>query len=205
MSSRPDPSPVASPRRNGWLILTPVAVVAVIGLGAAGAYRLPAQAPSHVTGEKLKIEVVQPPAPPVTPGPPMEVGELVDGYRHVRADPRPADSEGYELLAWLEPLPPLPRFEPEEFARPQAEPIVEPTARQPLRTDRPANAFGFDEPSPDFKAAREARRERIRAYERMQAQVHAALEEWDRPRRRAGDRMDGWDPRPQLEGETTFY
>ena len=79
MSPAPATSRPAKASHRRWLVAAPLTIAAVLGLGAAGVARMPAGATSHPSGEALRIEVVQPPAPPVAPGPRMDVGELVVG------------------------------------------------------------------------------------------------------------------------------
>jgi hypothetical protein len=158
-------------------------------------------------GEGLRIEVVQPPAPEIEPGSRMDVGELVDGYRHVsfeRPDFRDRFDEFY-ADAWLEPLPPLPdpprwRRETRPAEHPPAE--LRPTSSQPSMEERsrPANPYGFDAPSPDYHAERRARRERMARLEAGRAAVRAYVEDgvvWRH--------VPAYGPPPRLERDTAFY
>ena len=208
MSPAPHPSPPsASHARLKLLVAGPLAAVAVLGLGAAGVARLPGGGAAPAPGEGLRIEVVQPPAPAVDPGSRMDVGELVDGYRHVnvrRGAPEDAFGEFY-AEAWLEPAPPLP--EPPRLRRdaPGADPrMVElrPTARQASMEDRsgPENPYGFDAPAPDYRAERRARRERMARLEMELAEVRAYRES-----RGAWRPVPSYGPPPRLERETAFY
>lgn len=204
MSPAPGSSrPSAKASRRRWMVAAPLSAAAVLGLGAAGVARLPAERTSAPTGEGLRIEVVQPPAPPVAPGPRMEVGELVDGYRHVAYRAPDIDDLIGELYAeaWLEPLPPLPpvpRWRPE--VPPEGRPAeVRPTAPQPVRAEAApvGNPYGFDGPEPDYAAERRARRERI---ERIEMERMARREE-----RGAWRRVGDYSRQPRLDVETAFY
>lgn len=207
MSPEPGPSPLSLSRsRLKLLVAGPLAAVAVLGLGAAGVARLPGGGGAPAAGEGLRIEVVQPPAPAVDPGSRMDVGELVDGYRHVSLRrPEPDDSFGeFYAEAWLEPLPPLPeppRLRREASGEPR---MVElrPTARQPALDERPGpeNPYGFDAPTPDYRAERRARRERMARLEMERAEVSSHRESrgvW-RP-------VPSYGPPPRLERDTAFY
>ena len=190
--------------RHRWLVAVPLTAAVALGLGAAGAGRTTEARAAAVPGEGLKIEVVQPSAPAVAPGPRMDVGELVDGYRHVAARPRtPDELASFEVAAWLEPLPPLP--EPPARPRDRWERVstaeVRPTAPQPSprHPAEPANPYGFDRPAPDYVAERRARRERL-----AQIELERAEMAWRRP-------PPGWRyvgepaPRPRLERDAAFY
>lgn len=208
MSPQPSPPPSVGRSRLKVLIAGPVAAVAILGLGAAGAAGLPGGGGAVASmGEGLRIEVVQPPAPEIEPGSRMDVGELVDGYRHVSFE-RPDFRDRFEEFyadAWLEPLPPPPdppRWRRE--TRPAEHPPVElrPTSSQPSMDERsrPANPYGFDAPSPDYHAERRARRERMARFEARRAAVRAYVEDgvvWRS--------VPDYGPRPRLERETAFY
>lgn len=186
-----------------WLVAAPAAGLLALGLGAAAMARLPAGATTPPGGEALRIEVVQPPAPEIAEGPRMGVGELVDGYQHVAAARRAPESE--DLLAWLDPLPPLPS--PPEPPRPQPPrygevAIVTPASPQPSRRE-PVDRFGFDAPQPDYAAARAARRERLDRIERERRRYEARREP---PWRRVQPSVDsGWRPVAELPRESVFY
>lgn len=201
MSPAPDPSPLSvSPSRLKLLVAGPLAAVAVLGLGAAGAARIPSGV-APVAGEGLRIEVVQPPAPAVDPGTRMDVGELVDGYTHVSV--RRAEPEAFYTDAWLEPLPPLPEPPP---PRREAQPVEEraadlrPTAWQPSMDERQraSNPYGFDAPAPDYRAERRARRERM-------AQMERADVRFRREERGVWRPVPPYGPPPRLERDTAFY
>lgn len=208
MSPQPPPPPSVGRSRLKVLIAGPVAAVAILGLGAAGAAGLPGGGGAVASmGEGLRIEVVQPPAPEIEPGSRMDVGELVDGYRHVSFE-RPDFRDRFEEFyadAWLEPLPPLPdpprwRRETRPAEHPPAE--LRPTSPQPSMEERsrPANPYGFDAPSPDYHAERRARRERMARLEARRAAVRAYVEDgvvWRS--------VPDYGPRPRLERETAFY
>ena len=198
--------PVARKRR--WcLIALPLTGVVAIGLGAAGFSRLSNDISPSWNGEGLRIEVVQPPAPRVEAGPRMEVGELVDGYRHVPASAPSEHFETEDLFAWLEPLPPLPepaRFEPEP-RRPLPVPVALP-APPPMSGD--GDPYGFDAPRPDYAAARQARRERLERLERLER-----MRSWEREaretaadwRRVATAGEPRWLPVGESSRDTVFY
>lgn len=204
----PPPPPSVDRARMKILIGAPLAVVAVLGLGAAGAARVPGGGMEKPFADGLRIEVVQPPPPAIEPGARMDVGELVDGYRHV-SRPRPDRSgfDDYHVDAWLEPLPPLPepaRWRRESRPVDHAPPEVRPTAPQPATDERPGprNPYGFDAPTPDYRAERRSRRERLARLESR------------RPPARAFVGEDGavWrpvppyaPPPPRLERDTAFY
>lgn len=208
MSPQPSPPPSVGRSRLKVLLAGAVATVAVLGLGAAGAAGLPGGGGAVASmGEGLRIEVVQPPAPEIEPGSRMDVGELVDGYRHVSFE-RPDFRDRFEEFyadAWLEPLPPLPdpprwRRETRPAEHPPAE--LRPTSSQPSMEERsrPANPYGFDAPSPDYHAERRARRERMARFEARRAAVRAYVEDgvvWRS--------VPDYGPRPRLERETAFY
>ena len=208
MSPQPSPPPSVGRSRLKVLLAGAVATVAVLGLGAAGAAGLPGGGGAVASmGEGLRIEVVQPPAPEIEPGSRMDVGELVDGYRHVSFE-RPDFRDRFEEFyadAWLEPLPPLPdpprwRRETRPAGVPPAE--LRPTSSQPSMEERsrPANPYGFDAPSPDYHAERRARRERMARFEARRAAVRAYVEDgvvWRS--------VPDYGPRPRLERETAFY
>lgn len=126
-------------------------------------------------GPALSIAIVAPPERAVAPGGVMEVGEVVDGYEH-RAYGQPA---AFDPAPYTWEGGPLPMPEPRVRAT-NPEPIPEArvtvTSAQP-RGD-PAN-FGFDEPLPDFAAARrerQARIDRIAAEDARQAQASGGAE-----------------------------
>lgn len=193
----------ATMAQRRWLVAAPVAGVLALGLGAAAMARLPPAAPAGGGGEALRIEVVQPPAPQIDEGPRMGVGELVDGYRHVAAAPRPSPSD--DLLAWLEPLPEPPPPRPQRYREAA---VITPAAPQPGPPERPVDRYGFDAPQPDYAAARAARRERLdrieRERERERAQFAYRREQppWRRVRPPAEPE---WRPVAELPRESVFY
>lgn len=204
--SAPRPPLTPSPSRVKLLVAGPLAAVAVLGLGAAGVARLPAgSGPAVLAGEGLRIEVVQPPAPAIDPGSRMDVGELVDGYRHVAY--RRAEPQGLDVLyadAWLEQLPPLP--EPARLHRDpppeRYDPEVRPTSPQPSMDERPrpTNPYGFDAPSRDYAAERRARREHMARLEDRRAEARTYREErgvW-RP-------VPPYAPPSRLDRDVAFY
>jgi hypothetical protein len=147
-----------------WILGAAVGVLAVgVGIVALGRVPLPGVSPID-PANAMRISVIQPVEPEVSPGETMEVGELVDGYAHVAAAPV-AEVDVYQAdyaSAWQEAAPP-----PEPLAWPaREEPTVSPTAAQPEAATA-SNPYGFDAPRPDYSAAREERRARL---ERMQAE-----------------------------------
>ncbi|WP_439471370.1 hypothetical protein [Brevundimonas sp.] len=183
--------PVPSPARSGfrpWMVIAPVGVIAVAGLGLL-ALRTPLPGPTPVGADRMAVEVVAPVEPTVEPGGAMEVGDLVDGYTHVAIAPaEPADvyDAGYET-AWVEPLPPLP--EPRATAWRSDGAAARPTQDQ-AEVTRSGGQFGFDAPGPDYAAERRARQARL---DRIQAEQAA--------QGRAGAPMTGAD----LDRDSAFY
>jgi hypothetical protein len=104
----------ARPGFRAWMVVAPLAVVAVAGVGML-ALRMPLPGAAPVGGSRMAVEVVAPVEPEVQPGGTMEVGELVDGYTHVAIQPQAVGADVYEpghQTAWVEPLPPLRGPEP---------------------------------------------------------------------------------------------
>lgn len=158
-------SPVPpAPRLRLWMIAVPVVVLsaAVAGLFVLNRMPLPNASPID-PHDAVQISLIQPVEPEVSPGARMEVGDLVDGYAHapIPAAEREAgpDPDGYQAgyaSAWLEPVR---EPDPRPVARPPLEaPVIAPTAPQPASAGNP---YGFDTPTPDYDAARRARRERL--------------------------------------------
>ena len=152
-----------------WTLTHANAVIAASAVAAAGltAVVLPMTGQDRAYdagGPRLSIAVVAPREPTPKPGGVMDVGEVVDGYEH----------HPYVQPASYDPAPytwdsgPLPMPEPRVWTsnpEPMAEARVTVTAPQP-RGD-PAK-FGFDEPLPDFAAAR---REREAGIDRIAAEA----------------------------------
>lgn len=146
-----------------WTLTPANAVIAASAAAAAGltAVTVPMlagqDAEARSGGARLSIAVVAPREPVPVAGGVMDVGDVVDGYEH----------HPYVQPAAYDPAPytwdngPLPMPEPRVWTsnpEPMPEARVTPTAPQP-RGD-PAK-FGFDEPLPDFAAARRERQARI--------------------------------------------
>ncbi|MGV8929970.1 MAG: hypothetical protein ACOH1E_09460 [Brevundimonas sp.] len=136
-----------------------VAVVAV-GIVAVRAVAVPGPRPV-LDGERIRIQVVTPPEPTVTPGAVMEVGDLVDGFEGVPSPPPTAEYAVYEPWDPEAEKPDRPAL-----SKPQREDVVihvppqpEPAERN-RRDGRAGRWFGFDAPEPDYRAEREARRAR---------------------------------------------
>lgn len=155
-------------------------VVAAFGLVGLRSFELPGPAPIS-DGERMRIEVVAPIEPKVSPGSVMEVGDLVNGLTEI---PRPAPPEpipasyAYVDEDWdadLAPAPPRRRYDeaPVVYSAPQPE----------ARPDRGDRWFGFDLPRRDYQAERDARRVRMDALERR---------EQDRERERRDVASDRW-------------
>lgn len=160
-------------------------VVAAFGLVGLRSMELPGPAPI-ADGDRMRIEVVAPIEPKVSPGGVMDVGELVDGLTEI---PRPAPPEpipatyAYVDENWDVDLPPAsPRRRYDEM------PVVYAAAPQPeARPDRGDRWFGFDLPRRDYQAERDARRARMDAIERL---------ERDRERERRDVAPDRWREAP---------
>lgn len=166
-----------------WKI--PAAVGGVLALGAAAvvALNLPG-AHGGFGGPALNIAVVAPEEPPVTEGEVMGVGDLVDGYEHQPIAPAPQTDVDPLPTAWLEdggdedrgPA----RVSDERRFEGGGRPYVSSAEEfDPGPRDRGPLDFGFDDPRPDYGAARRERRERMerRAAEeerRMQAYPSSA-------------------------------
>lgn len=186
----PDPLPPRSPidpppppsRRVRPVYVAAIAVVSVAALGLMGLKFVTLPSPDPVRpGDGLKIEVVAPVEPKLTPGSVMEVGELVDGFRYVRPA-RAARAPVYET-AWNEdedfaPYAPPERAGWRRYASSEDD-VRPPPEPEPPRRERERRWFGFDNPLPDYGAERRARRARLDAIE---AQQRAEFE--DRAERR---------------------
>lgn len=162
-------------------------VVAAFGLVGLRAFELPGPAPI-VDGDRMRIEVVAPIEPKVSPGAVMEVGELVDGLTEI---PRPAPPEpipatyayvGEDWDVGLPPAQPRRRYD-EESRYPGPPPEPEP------RVER-SGWFGFDSPRRDYQAERDARRARLDALERRERDRDRA---W---RERRDDAVERWREAP---------
>lgn len=146
-----------------WTLTPAAAAIAASAVAATGLTAVTAPAligqnhDARADGPRLSIAVVAPREPVPVAGPIMDVGEVVDGYEH----------HPYVQPAAYDPAPytwdngPLPMPEPRVWTsspEPMPEARVTPTVPQP-RGD--PNKFGFDEPLPDFAAARRERQARI--------------------------------------------
>lgn len=191
---------------HGWAAVAVAGVVAVgaLGLGALKSVELPNARPIDPSN-MMRVELVAPREPDIEAGEVMEVGELVDGYEH---RPAPTIERAVYEDAW-----PLAEFFPSR--RPPAVEYDEtPDADRyrPIPDERESRGrwFGFDLPRPDWRAEREARRERMEAAERERRERERAYDDrrrWEQERayaerrraderrfddRRADDRRD-WD------------
>ncbi len=151
--------------------------LAVAGLaGAASGGRVIAE-----EGERLTIEVVQPVEPVFTSGPVMEVGTLVDSFDPAAIPPPEASPDALHEDA------DYPQDEPKArdgFLRRFSSAIQQALPREerapPPRIRREDRSYGFDEPRPDWKAEREARRaqrDRIEAERRVEREARQSMDE----------------------------
>lgn len=177
--------------RPAHVVALGAVAAAAFGLVGLRAVELPGPAPV-TDANRLRIEVVAPTEPKLSPGPIMEVGELVDGFVYRPAPPAPEPVSYTAFLPWEEETYDVapPRPPRRWFGLPVA------PARRPWESERPedrdrardlARRFGFDAPRPDWRAEREARRARLEAIERRERE-----REWDRERARERD----WDRDP---------
>ena len=160
-----------------WRLPAVAAAAAVLGVSSVAALTMRGEEDAFVGGPGLDIALFTPEPRPIEAGGVMEVGELVNGYVHRPRAPRDDGMDPY-LAAWLpeEDYPAYREdFEPIRDERPYArepEPAPPPEEFEPTdRRERNAWSFGFDEPRPDYAAARRERRERIEALERRVAEM----------------------------------
>ncbi len=181
-----------------------VAALAVIGLGVAAVrtVALPGT-PPILDGERVQIQVVAPVEPEIMPGSVMEVGDLVEGFEY-RPLPPPvieADYAPYEEdFGASESRPTTRRYDDHSEVASPPEPEA---PAEGWRDSRAGRWFGFDAPDRDYRAEREARRERREA--RAEQDRDGRSVRWyrsdgvpaDRPeprrRREEGPPPDGWD------------
>lgn len=146
-----------------WTLTPAAAAIAASAVAATGltAVTVPTLlGQNHGTragGPALSIAVVEPREPVPVPGAIMDVGQVVDGYEH----------HPYVQPAAYDPAPytwdngPLPMPEPRVWtSNPEPMPPARVTVTSPQPRGDPSN-FGFDEPLPDFAAARRERQARI--------------------------------------------
>ncbi|MBX3476049.1 MAG: hypothetical protein KF910_00405 [Brevundimonas sp.] len=171
----------------------------VAGLALAGIAGGGSSAPGD-DGQRIRIEIVQPEEPMLISGPVMEVGVLVDAFDPAALPPARAsadmpvedfgDAKGTEA-----DRPPDSVLRRLSSAMRQALPHSDtpPAAPRIRRDDR---SYGFDQPGPDWRAEREARRaqrDRIEAERDMRRQMEAER----RASRDMRQRMDGpWETDP---------
>lgn len=151
------------------LVVAGAVLVLGVGMASAGSGSRPSPTPSS-DDRRLRIEVVAPVEPSITPGGVMEVGHLVDGFTGVpRTPPPPADVWAPEDEIYEDP-PQRPYRAEHRYEEPVVRPMVEPDGRyEPRDRRRPdglGRGFGFDAPERDYRAEREARRARREARER---------------------------------------
>ena len=143
--------------------LAVLAGVAVIGVGAAAVAAMAGPKPEPravLDGERMRIQVVAPMEPDITPGPVMDVGRLVDGPVSV-----PSFQPAVEPAEDADD-----RDDPVEVRKPSSggkRYVEDPVIHTPPQPAEPAGGwhdsrsdrrFGFDAPQPDYRAEREARR-----------------------------------------------
>jgi hypothetical protein len=161
-----------------WRLPAIAAGAAVLGLSSA-AVLLHGENGGFEGGPGLNVALFTPEPSPIEAGGVMDVGDLVDGYVHRPVAPPDQGMEVYET-AWLpeEDYGYRDDYGPVRDERPYArepQPEAAPPVREAFEPERERNAwgFGFDDPGPDYAAARRERRERL---ERRMAEER----EWDR-------------------------
>lgn len=183
MSPSPSPRRLVPPRKVTRGHVAALTAVAVAAFGLVGLRAVNPPGPTAVVdGEGLRIEVVQPREPDITPGSVMQVGELVDGFQGV-PPPLPAVTEvawSYDE-AWADD---------KEAGRRPARPAAVIFVPAPPPPPEPVAGhegrwFGFDAPRRDFQAERAARRARLEELDRRRAE---AREAWRQERREMADR-----------------
>lgn len=132
-------------------------------------------------GSRIRIEIVQPEEPVLIAGPVIEVGRLVDAFDPTDLPPPVPAAVEESAEDWGEASPveadraPGGMLRRLSSAMRQALPRSEapPAAARIRRDDR---SYGFDQPGPDWRAEREARRaqrDRIEAERDMRRQIEA--------------------------------
>ncbi|TPW05441.1 MAG: hypothetical protein FD125_722 [bacterium] len=163
--------------RPGHLAIVAVVAVAGVGISMARTMSLPGPQPI-LDGEQMKIQVVAPVEPEITPGSVMEVGDLVEGFEYRR--PTPAVIEADDYAPWDEesevPTPRPASRRNDDYAMAPAPP---PDTRVDQRDTRADRWFGFDAPDRDYRAEREARRARMDA--RIEQERERREVRWYRP------------------------
>lgn len=158
------------------MALTAIAAAA-FGLLGLRAVELPQPAPVS-EDDRLRVEVVAPIEPKIVPGSVMEVGELVDGFQGL-----PPPLPPVEEIAWSYDA----EWEDPEFERPAPRRVaaifvpLPPERREPPPRHE-GRWFGFDAPRRDFQAERAARRARLEALERREAEMREIRMREDRRR-----------------------
>lgn len=163
--------PPRRPRvRDGRLYALSAASLGVIAVLGLRSLELPVAAPVD-ENDRLRIELVHRPEPAIKPGGLIDVGELVDEFEG--PPPAPPAAGPYDEWAWVAdweegseafrtlepaPVPPWRVFADALFGPPPPPPPPRPG------DDR---RFGFDDPRPDWRAEREARRARLEALDRQ--------------------------------------
>ena len=166
-----------------WTLTPANAVLAASAVAAAGLTalvlpRVGAEREYDAGGPPLSIAVVAPREPTPVAGPVMDVGEVIDGYEHQPyVQPAAYDPAPYSWDNGPLPMPESRRWTHEP--RWAFEARVEATAPQPQPPRGDPGKFGFDEPMPDFAAARrerQARMDRIAAETAARAQAPSGAE-----------------------------
>jgi len=166
---------IRPPHLAAWAAMA-LAAVALVGLGVAVVGALARPGPRVPPDEtRLRIEVIAPSEPAITPGSVMEVGDLVDGFVAVPAA-RTADEIADDSVA-EEGIPASDgRYERLHVEDPVI--VVPPQPVKPAEgrgESRVSRWLGFDAPDRDYRAERDARRARRDAREERD---RARLEEW---------------------------
>lgn len=145
--------------------LAVAATVAAIGIGVAGLRAIPLPGPEPILDDnRIRVELVNPVEPDITPGSVMDVGDLVDVFVFA-PPPRPTAELAVRVSYDDDFVGPEPRSVPNEYVgqlMTQAPPQPELWVREPRvsRDERAGRWFGFDAPERDYRAEREARRAR---------------------------------------------
>ncbi|MCS6625391.1 hypothetical protein N0B44_20990 [Roseibacterium beibuensis] len=166
--------------RAGHVVALSAVAAAAFGVAGLRAVELPGPRPIS-DSDRLRIEVVHPVEPEITPGSVMEVGDLVDGFQGVPPPLPPltdvawSSDDGWDDEAGYASA----RYE----TRPGAEVRTyesRPDYRRESERPSPVRVvqrwFGFDAPRRDYRAEREARRARLDAMEREARERRA----WER-------------------------
>ena len=184
--------------RGGHVVA--LSAVAVVAFGLVGLRAVDLPEPRPVIGDgRLRIEVVHPVEPDITPGAPMDVGELVDGFKGVPPPEPPVldvlwsyeDDWGNGVDYAASPRP------ADRRAAGTADDYVRPAPERSSPARALQRWFGFDAPRRDFQAERAARRARLEAMEQRDRERRDG--ERRRRERAEADRYvrEGWRPVPR--------